>query len=182
MIDFTSLRLLIRQLVIEKRNQFHRKVSLGDLILERSEIAALYGFGEGTTCYDSVLILGDVTVGRNTWIGPNVVLDGSGGGLTIGDYCSIDTGVQIYTHDSVRWAVSMGKEPYEKAPTSIGSGVFIGPNSVITKGVTIGDACIIGAMSLVNKSIPARSKAWGQPATVRGEVVVATPVPQPVTQ
>ena len=33
--------------------------------------------------YDSVLVIGDVQVGKNTWIGPFVVLDGSGG-LEIG--------------------------------------------------------------------------------------------------
>ena len=54
----------------------------------------------GTSCYNNVLIIGDVKVGKNTWIGPNVILDGSGG-LEIGDFVSISAGVQIYTHDSL---------------------------------------------------------------------------------
>jgi hypothetical protein len=35
--------------------------------------------------YDNVLVLGDVMVGRHTWIGPGCSLDGSGGDLQIGD-------------------------------------------------------------------------------------------------
>ena len=41
------------------------------------------GFWRGTSCYDSVVIIGDVKVGRDTWIGPFVVLVGSAS-LTLG--------------------------------------------------------------------------------------------------
>jgi acetyltransferase-like isoleucine patch superfamily enzyme len=153
-----------------KIKAWKRRVPVGDLLTERSDNAKLYGWGKGTTCYDSVLAFGDVRVGKHTWIGPNVVLDGSGGLLEIGDYCAISAGTQIYTHDSVMSAVSGGKKTIEKAPTKIGSAVFIGPNCVITKGVTIGDRVIIGALSLVNSNIPSGMKAFGQPATIKGAV------------
>lgn len=39
--------------------------------------------------HNNVLVLGRVKVGRNTWIGPGCILDGSGGDLQIGDWCSI---------------------------------------------------------------------------------------------
>ena len=104
-----------------------------------------------------------VRVGRHTWIGPNVVLDGSGG-LEIGDYCSISAGVQIYTHHTVAWATSLGQSQAEHRPTRIGSGVYIGPNTIIAMGVNIGDRTVIGAMSLVNRDIPPWSRAWGVPA------------------
>ncbi len=70
------------------RHKFRRYVSLGDLLIDRWETAAHYGFGEGTSCCDNVLIIGDVSVGQNTWIGPNCILDGIGGlqiGVTVGD-------------------------------------------------------------------------------------------------
>jgi acetyltransferase-like isoleucine patch superfamily enzyme len=162
MID--ELRALQKRLQMEKRRDFNRRVSLGDLLTERTENAREMGFGEGTTCYDNVLILGDVTVGKNTWIGPNVILDGSGGPLTIGDFCSISAGVQIYTHNTVEWSTSLGEKPATKAPTRIGHGVYIGPNSVVAMGVSIGDKAVIGALSLVNADIPTGAKAWGTPA------------------
>ena len=115
----------------------------------------------------TILILGDVTTGKNCWIGPNVVLDGSGGELHIGDHVDISAGVQIYTHDTVKRALSGGTAKVEYAPTRIGSRVYIGPQSVIEKGVTIGDGVVIGAMSLVNRDVPSNSRVWGIPATPR---------------
>jgi acetyltransferase-like isoleucine patch superfamily enzyme len=136
-------------------------------VADRWEKARMLGFGDGSSIYDSAVVLGDVSVGAHTWIGPNVVLDGSGG-LQIGDYCSISAGVQIYTHDTVRWAISGGREEYEHAPTRIGSNCYIGPLTVIAKGVTIGDGCIIGAHSLVLKDVPPHTKAFGVPCRARG--------------
>jgi hypothetical protein len=89
----TSSRTLIADLRREMREKFRRHVPVGDLLTDRWEIAADYGFGEGTSCYDNVLILGDVKVGKHCWIGPNVILDGQGG-LTIGDHCDISAGVK----------------------------------------------------------------------------------------
>jgi acetyltransferase-like isoleucine patch superfamily enzyme len=161
-----ELRALQKKLQAKKRKEFNRRVSLGDLVTERDDNARELGFGEGTTCYDNVLILGDVEVGRNTWIGPNVILDGSGGKLTIGDFCSISAGVQIYTHNTVEWSTSLGDKPIAKAATRIGNGVYLGPNSIVAMGVTIGDKAVIGALSLVNRDIPAGAKAWGTPARI----------------
>jgi acetyltransferase-like isoleucine patch superfamily enzyme len=167
---FDILKNLQKSLQAQKLEMFKRRVSFGDLITDRWENAREYGFGEGTSCYDNVLILGDVKIGMHTWIGPNVILDGSGHGLTIGDYCSISSGVHIYTHNTVRRSVSLGKEPVEYKSTRIGNGVYIGPNSIIGMGTTIGDSAIIGAMSLVNSDIPSRKKAWGCPARIVGDV------------
>ena len=166
-----QLRALQKQLQDEKRRDFKRRVSLGDLVTDRWTNADEMGFGEGTSCYDNVLIIGEVLVGRNTWIGPNAILDGSGGLLVIGDFCSISAGVQIYTHNSVEWSTSLGEKPFAKAPTRIGNGVYIGPNCVVSMGVTIGDRAVIGAMSLVNDDIPAGAKAWGTPARVQAPSV-----------
>jgi acetyltransferase-like isoleucine patch superfamily enzyme len=160
-------RELLRALAVRKREQFGRRVSVGDLLTERGDNAAAYGFGEGTTMYDNVLVLGSVRVGRSTWIGPGCILDGSGRGLQIGDWCSISAGVQIYTHNAVNRSISLGRDPIDYAPTWIGNGVYIGPNSVIQMGVTIGDRAIIGANSLVNRDIPPGAKAFGCPARIQ---------------
>src|SRR3984893_19365604 len=161
------VREFLRILAARKKQQFNRRVSIGDLLTERIDNAVTYGFGEGTTMYDNVLVLGDVKVGRNTWIGPSCILDGSGGGLEVGDFCSISSGVQIYTHDTVKRSVSLGVEPVDYAPTKIGNGVYIGPNAVIQMGLTIGDKVIIGANAFVNRDIPTGSKAFGTPARIR---------------
>lgn len=159
-----SIKLLLNELRCEMFAKYKRHVSIADLLSDRWETASFYGFGEGTSCYNNVLIIGNVKVGKNTWIGPNVILDGSGD-LEIGDYVSISSGVQIYTHHTVDWSVTLGNQPVKRMPTKIGNGVYIGPNSVIQMGVNIGDKAIIGAMSLVNKDVPAGSKYYGIPAS-----------------
>lgn len=148
-----SIKDLVKLLRKNMREQFDRHVSIQDLLSDRWETANFYGFGEGTSCYNNVLIIGNVKVGKNSWIGPNVILDGSGG-LEIGDYVSISAGVQIYTHHTVDWSTSLGANSIKKKSTKIGDGVYLGPNSVIQMGVTIGDKATIGAMSFVNKDIP----------------------------
>jgi len=120
------------------KKEFNRVLPLNEILSDRWEKAKFLRFGENTSVYDSSYVFGDVIVGKNTWIGPNTILDGSGG-LTIGDYCSISAGVQIYTHDSVKWALSGGVEKYEYAPVNIGNNVYIGPNTIISKGISIGD-------------------------------------------
>jgi acetyltransferase-like isoleucine patch superfamily enzyme len=161
---------LVWRLMRLKRQKFSRVLPLGDYFIDRWEKAQFLGFGEGTSIYDNVIVFGNVSVGRQTWIGPNVILDGSGG-LEIGSNCSICAGVQIYSHDTVRWAISGGNAPYFYAKTVIGDHCYIGPNVIIQKGVTIGKETVIGANSFVNKDIPEGSKAWGTPAKVVGNIM-----------
>ena len=168
-----ELRAFYKERAAEVASRWNRSVPFGDLVVDRWQRALSLGFGAGTSIYDSSLVLGDVIVGEHTWIGPFTVLDGSGG-LQIGSFCSISAGVQLYSHDTVLWAISGGTSSPTRSPTRIGSRCYIGPNAVIAKGVTIGDGCIIGAGSLVLHDIPAGSKAYGTPCRVVGPVVAVS--------
>jgi acetyltransferase-like isoleucine patch superfamily enzyme len=163
---------LLRDFWRERRGtvdaQYQRTLSLGDYVVDRWEKARVLGFGEGASIYDSAIVLGHVTVGPKTWIGPFVILDGSGG-LNIGANCSVSAGAQIYSHDTVHWAISGGKEDYVYGTTHIGDNCYIGPNAVVAKGVTIGAGSIVGAFSLVTEDVPPDSKAVGSPARIVGK-------------
>lgn len=145
------------------KDNFNRSIPFADLVFDRWEKAKSLGFGEGSSIYDSSYVFGAVSVGKFTWIGPNTILDGSGG-LSIGSNCSISAGVQIYSHDTVKWAISGGVAPYEYGSVVIGNNCYLGPNAIISLGVTLGDGCIVGANSFVNKSYPSNSKIAGSPA------------------
>lgn len=165
----TTLLETLKALWLERRrdldSSYSRTLPFGDYIVDRWEKAKVLGFGEGTTVYDSSLILGDVKVGVNTWIGPFTILDGSGG-LEIGSHCSISAGVQIYSHDTVEHSLSGGTAPVRRERTKIGSNCYFGPNVVVAMGVTIGDKVVVGANSLVLTDIPSNSNAFGTPCRV----------------
>jgi acetyltransferase-like isoleucine patch superfamily enzyme len=154
------------------RQRWQRDLPFDELVFDRWERARSLGFGEGASVYHNAYIYGNVSVGEKTWIGPQTILDGSGGTLRIGKYCSISAGVQIYTHHTVRWALSGGQAPYEQAPTEIGDCCYVGPYAVIAMGVTIGAHSLIGAHAVVNHSVDACSIVFGAPGRVVGRVEV----------
>ena len=90
--------------------------------------------------------------------------------VIIGDNCQMAPNVAIYTaghpiHPGTRnTAYEYGKE------VRIGDNVWIGGNTVICPGVTIGDCCVIGAGSVVVKDIPANVIAVGNPCRVLREI------------
>lgn len=160
---------LIREDSLAK--EFNRSLSFADAILDnRWTRAKKLGFSQGVSIYDSALVYGHVEVGEQTWIGPNVILDGTGGGIKVGSFCSIAAGVHIYTHDTVLWAVSGGKAPFRKSPVKVGDCCHIGAQAIILPGVEIGGASVVAANSLVNKDVPNNSVVAGSPARIIGRV------------
>lgn len=160
----------------EFRQKYARSLPLGEAFDDRWERARKLGFGKGASVYNTTAVFGDVRVGEGTWIGPFVVLDGSGG-LTIGSWCSISCGVHLYSHDTVVWALSGGKLPYRKAAVSIGDCCYIGSQVVVAAGVSIGAQCVVSANSFVNDDVPPQTIVGGNPARRIGKVVFdgATP-------
>ncbi|MDE5453009.1 acyltransferase [Bradyrhizobium sp. CSA112] len=152
------------------REQFNRSLPFADGAFDRWERARRLGFGERTSIYDSAIVYGDVSVGADSWIGPSAILDGSGGPLRIGSFCSISAGVHVYTHDTALWALSGGKLPYKKSAVTIGDNVYIGGQCLVVAGVTINSCCVVAAHSLVTKDVPSGAIAGGVPAKPIGRV------------
>lgn len=71
--------------------------------------------------------------------------------ITIGSYCKITAGVIILAHD---YSISVARRVFDEfiggtAPTKIGDNCFLGMNSIILPGTTIGNNYIVGAGSVV---------------------------------
>ncbi|MFM9941044.1 MAG: acyltransferase [Hyphomicrobiaceae bacterium] len=156
----------------ELRARFQRSLPFGDAMADRWQRARTLGFEEGASIYGSAVVYGDVKVGRNSWIGPMTLLDGSGGSVGIGSHCSISAGTCIYTHDTVMWAVSGGRLGKRTGTVAIGDDVYIGSHCIVLPNVTIGTRVVVAANSLVNRDVPDNSIVAGTPARAIGRVVV----------
>jgi len=115
---------------------------------------------------------------------------------TIGDRSSVGTATVIDGNCVIGNDVSIQSMVYIPTDTTIGNGVFIGPNAVLTNdpyppsggkfkgpvicdrasiganatilpGVTIGEGALVAAGSIVTKDVPAGMLAIGSPAVLR---------------
>ena len=170
--EYRRLLELLGTLRRRMRGRFHRHVPVGDLLSDRWELAAEQGFGEGTSVYDESLILGDVRVGRQCWVGPYTVLDGANAPLTIGDFTSIGTGSQLYTHDAIERTLTGNKASLNRRATTIGRCCFVAPQSIIGPGTVVGDHSFIASGSYVQGTFPPYSYIAGNPARRVGQVKV----------
>lgn len=112
-------------------------------------------------------LVGEPSIGEDTWIGAFCVIDGSGG-LTIGRGCNVSAGAQIYTHNTVARCLTEGRSPIDRQPTTIGDFVHIGANAVVLMGSVIGDHSVVGAGAVVLEGTvaPPFSLLVGVPARV----------------
>lgn len=168
----TDLGSLYKILRGDMKKKWKRVLPNNELLSNRWEKAEFIKAKKGASIYDNSYIFGNVKIGRNTWVGPFTILDGSGGGILVGDNCSISSGVHIYTHNTVKWALTGGKAEYEKKSVRIGDNCYVGPNSIISMGSSIGKGSVIGTLSFVNSKIPPYSIAFGSPARIVGKVKV----------
>jgi acetyltransferase-like isoleucine patch superfamily enzyme len=113
--------------------------------------------------------------GKNIKIGKNVFINAccrfqDQGGIEIGDGSLIghNTTIATLNHDFN----PAKRQNLTPSPVKIGKNVWIGSDCTILPGVEIGDGVIIGAGSVVTKSIPANTIAVGNPARVIKEIEV----------
>lgn len=70
----------------------------------------------------------------------------------------------IVGYDTVILCHGYLHDEFQVGPVTIGKGVSIGARCTVLPGVTIGDGAVVGAMSLVNRDVPAGEFWAGVPA------------------
>lgn len=127
------------------------------------EIGTYTHIGPGT----KILCVNSVKIGNYTTIAPNVkIIDNNNHPIN-----PLDRKIMSVVPPGAKeksWLYS------ENKPIFIGDLVWIGENSYILKGVTIGDNSIVAANSVVTKNVPANSMVAGNPAKVVKENIDKT--------
>jgi UDP-2-acetamido-3-amino-2,3-dideoxy-glucuronate N-acetyltransferase len=122
-------------------------------------------------------ILGCAQIGADCNICDQVFIEGS---VVVGDRVTVKCGVQLWDGLQVEDDVFIGpnvtfandlfprskRYPESFLVTHLKAGASIGGGAVILPGLTIGEKAMVGAGSVVTKSVPARSVVLGNPARV----------------
>ncbi|MFI3327053.1 MAG: acyltransferase [Clostridia bacterium] len=107
-------------------------------------------------------------------IGDNVGISGATiyarKSIHIGDNCCIGGNVKILDNDFHPIEIEARnqdiKDKIGTKPIKIGKNCFIGCNSIILKGTTIGDGCVVGAGAVVSGKFEENSVIAGNPGRV----------------
>ena len=110
------------------------------------------------------LKLSGVTIGNHVYLDRSVFID-TVGPVIIEDGATLTKGVIILTHSR--------KHPYIR-PVTIKKGAFIGVNSIVLGGITIGTGAVIGAGSIVTHDVPDHAIVAGNPARIIGDLMTPT--------
>lgn len=147
--------------------------------IQYSEVSKHVSVGERCVVHKSVL-QGNIKIGNNTTInGPGTEFHGVCAGIEIGNFCSIarHTAIQDHNHDVNRITTyfikhnvfkeeSRKNDMVSKGKIVIGNDVWVGTQSVILAGVTIGDGAVIAANSVVTSNVPPYAIVGGTPSKV----------------
>jgi phenylacetic acid degradation protein len=120
-------------------------------------------------------ITGNVIIGNDCYIGPGAVLRGDWGAIVLEDGCNVQENCTIHMFPGLTVLLKTGAHIGHGAVihgATIGSNCLVGMNAVIMDHVTLGDECIIGALTFIKEGeqIPARSLVVGNPAKIVKQV------------
>lgn len=101
--EFENCMRLLRD---EMRERYNRVLPSEEYIFNRFNKAAYLKCGKNTSIYDTFVVMGEVEIDDNVWVGSYTLLEGANAKLKIGNYVSINAGVMIYTYDLTRTYVS----------------------------------------------------------------------------
>lgn len=135
----------------------HDQILLDECSLDRGVVLIASGTGGGEPT---------ISIGRGTYVNRYTILDAIES-LVIGNEVAIGPNCYITDHDhGMDPARAPLQQPMVAQPTRIEDRAWVGANVVVLKGVTIGQGSIVGAGSVVTRSVPPRAVAVGSPARV----------------
>jgi phenylacetic acid degradation protein len=142
----------------------------------------VYSFGgfipvihESAFVHPQAAVTGNVTIGRDVYVGPGAALRGDWGGIEIADGCNVQENCTIHAFPGVMAVLEESAHIGHGAVihgARIGRNTLIGMNAVVMDHAVIGAGCIVGALTFVpsGMEIPGRKVAVGVPARIVRDV------------
>ena len=135
--------------------------------------------GEGTRIWAFAHVLGGAVIGKDCNICDSVFIEND---VVMGDHVTVKCGVQLWNGLRVEDDVFIGPNatftndrfprskqyPDKFLTTTIEKKASIGANATIIPGVTIGRGAMVGAGSVVTRSVPPNAIVYGNPARIKG--------------
>ena len=129
--------------------------SVGDDVVVKPTLRCDYGF--------------NIHLGAGTFVNyDGVMLDVAE--IAVGDDCQIGTRVQLLTATHPIDPVARRSGLESGSPIRLGENVWLGSGVIVCPGVTIGDDSVVGAGSVVARSLPGGVVAAGAPARILREI------------
>lgn len=133
------------------RIRLHQKIAeaggrLATIVASTAHVSKYARVGEGTVIMHHAVVNADTIIGKGCIINTfaNIEHDAK-----IGDYCHISTGAMV------------------NGNCVVGRETFLGSQSVMVNGIEITDGCVVGAGSLVRKSLTIKGVYSGNPAMLK---------------
>jgi acetyltransferase-like isoleucine patch superfamily enzyme len=147
--------------LVDAKGESNRGITLGDRVY--------IGRNSSVYCKNGDILLADgVNISSScTIMSSNRVEIGQG--TVIGAYSYILSGGEYDYNSAVPFAEQTGTRSL--GPLTIGKNCWLGARVTVLDGVNIGEHCVVGAGSLVTKSIPPNCLAVGSPARVIRQLV-----------
>lgn len=125
--------------------------------------------------HPQAVVTGDVTIGKDVYIGPGAAIRGDWGKIIIEDGCNVQENCTIHMFPGVTVILKEGAHIGHGAiihGATIGKNCLVGMNAVIMDNVELGDECIVGALCFIKaeEKIPPRSLLVGNPAKIIRQV------------
>ena len=124
--------------------------------------AAGFRIGEGTKVVGPVECTGQLTVGRNCWIGKNLKVNGNGS-VVIGDNCDLAPEITFQTGGHFIGGRNRRAGEGHIFHQRVGNGVWIGGRTTVLNNAVIGDGCVIAGCTCVDRDVPDDVLAGGVP-------------------
>jgi UDP-2-acetamido-3-amino-2,3-dideoxy-glucuronate N-acetyltransferase len=163
---------------------------MGQVFIHATAIVETTAIGEGTRVWAYTHVMRDASVGAHCNIGEHCFIES---GATIGNQVTIKNGNMVWEGVHLEDGVFVGPQVvftndlYPRSPrlsqaqkryatrdwlkpTLVKQGASLGAGAIILAGITIGEFCMVGAGSIVNRSLPPYALVVGSPARLRGWV------------